>query len=97
MQAVKRVEIVIDAPEMPHLLELLESVGAKDYTIIKEAHGRGDRGLRGGDVFSGVFDNTYLLIACAPDVAERLVEAVRPVLRRRGGICLVSDALWVRH
>ena len=45
----------------------------------------------------GAFDNTLLLIACAADEVERVVEAVRPVLARRGGMCLVSDAAWVRH
>jgi hypothetical protein len=26
-----------------------------------------------------------------------IVEILRPLLSQRGGICLVSDAQWVRH
>jgi hypothetical protein len=37
------------------------------------------------------------LIACSEDQAQRIVEIVRPVLKRYGGICLVSDAMWVEH
>jgi hypothetical protein len=37
------------------------------------------------------------LIACSEDEANRIVEIVRPILKRFGGVCLVSDAMWVKH
>lgn len=97
MTPVKRVEIVIDSLDAPSLLAALDALGVHDYTAIKGVHGRGGRGRRGGDPFSGAFDNTYLLIACPPEDVERVVGAVRPVLAHRGGMCLVSDASWVTH
>jgi nitrogen regulatory protein PII len=97
MKPVKKVELVVDAHEVPHLLEQLKRIGVNDYTVISEAHGRGDRGSRAGDVFSGVFDNSYLMIACSETQARQIVETVRPILKRLGGICLVSDAMWVLH
>ena len=39
----------------------------------------------------------YVLVACAPEASTAIVEAVRPLLRRHGGVCLVSDAMWLRH
>ena len=97
MKAVKKVEVVVDAQEIPHLLDQLSEIDIKAYTVIREAHGKGDRGTRGGEFFLGAFDNSYVMIACSEDQAERIVEAVRPLIERIGGICLVSDAMWVLH
>lgn len=97
MKPVKKVELVVDAHEVPHLLEQLKGIDINAYTVIREAHGRGDRGSRAGDVFSGVFDNSYVVIACSEEQSVQIVETVRPILKRLGGICLVSDAMWVLH
>jgi hypothetical protein len=37
------------------------------------------------------------MIACTETQARQIVETVRPILKRLGGICLVSDAMWVLH
>ena len=44
-----------------------------------------------------VFRNVYIIIACSPELAPEIVEAVRPFLRRHGGMCLLSEAFWVMH
>jgi hypothetical protein len=41
--------------------------------------------------------NGYLMLACPAEDVPRVVDAVRPILERCGGVALVSDALWVRH
>ena len=98
MQAIKKVEIIIEYMEVPRLLEVLKKeVAPVGYTVIKEAFGAGGRGEMAGDGFSGEFTNSYLLIACSEDEANRIVEIVRPILKRFGGVCLVSDAMWVKH
>lgn len=97
MQTVKRIEIVVDALEVPDLIRRLEAAGATGYTVIRDATGKGERGLRDGGELTGVFKNSYVLTACPPEQAEKIVEAVRPILKLRGGVCLVSDALWVIH
>ncbi len=98
MQAIKKVEIIIDYLEYPRLLERIQKEGmAVGYTVIKEAVGSGGRGVRTGDGFSGELTNSYILIACSEDEAQRIVEIVRPILKRFGGVCLVSDAMWVEH
>jgi nitrogen regulatory protein PII len=97
MKPVKKVEIVIDAHEVPHILEMLDGIDIKGYTVIRDAHGKGERGIRPGDIFTGMFDNNYVMVACSEDQATQIVELVRPVLKRLGGVCLVSDAMWVLH
>lgn len=97
MQPVKRIEIVVDSLELSKVLKLLEKVGVSGYTIIREVTGKGERGIRGGDELTGVFKNSYVLAACSVEQADQVIAAVRPVLKRFGGICLVSDAVWVKH
>jgi nitrogen regulatory protein PII len=97
MEAVKRVEVVVESVEVRRVTEALETLGVSGYTVIPAASGRGERGSRDGDGVSGVFANTYVLTACPPEQLEAVIEAVRPLLRETGGICLVSDAQWVRH
>lgn len=97
MQAVKRVEIVTDTIELARVLKLLEGVGVSGYTVVRNAEGKGHRGVRSGDDVTQVFQNSYVLTACTEEQVERVVAAIRPVLKRVGGVCLVSDALWVLH
>lgn len=97
MKPVKRLEIVIDAAHTPALLRTVMEAGARGYTLIRDVQGMGDRGERSGDQLTDVFRNCYVLIACEPDQAERIVQQVRPLLERYGGMCLQSDAAWVKH
>jgi len=97
MHDVTRIEIVIDSLEADALLAALERVGVSDYTAVKGVFGKGSRGTRGGDPFSGVFDNTMVLVAVDPSLTDAVVDAVRPLLKSRGGLCLVSDAKSVAH
>jgi PII-like signaling protein len=97
MEAVKRVEVVTVAVARPRLLEAVERAGAPGYTILRAAEGYGDRGRRMADEVTAVFENLYVLIACTPEQAERIADAIRPILERFGGICLVSDATSTKH
>jgi nitrogen regulatory protein PII len=98
MKPCKRIEIVIEQPLARRLAERLDELGAPGYTLIPNASGRGDRGLRRGDEVTDTFTNCLFVVACDDDaVVARIVEGVRPLIARSGGVCLVSDALWVRH
>ncbi|MEM7396677.1 MAG: transcriptional regulator [Verrucomicrobiota bacterium] len=97
MKPVKRIEIVIDAAHTPALLDVLKEADAPGHTLVRDVHGSGDRGDRTGDHLTEVFRNCLIIVACPPEQCESLVEAVRPLLRKFGGICLVSDAQWLRH
>tara|TARA_R110000823_G_scaffold139607_7_gene269555 strand:+ start:19752 stop:20048 length:297 start_codon:yes stop_codon:yes gene_type:complete len=94
----KRIEIVIEEPMAPRLIEALERLKVTGYTAIANASGKGDRGLRRADELAGDSNNTVFIIACEDEtMVQAVVEAVRPLLSRSGGICLVSDAHWVVH
>jgi nitrogen regulatory protein PII len=98
MKPCKRIEIVIEQPLARRLAERLDELGAPGYTLIPNASGRGDRGLRRGDEVTDTFTNCVFVVACDDDaVVARITEGVRSLIARSGGVCLVSDALWVRH
>ncbi len=97
MQTIKRVEIVTGSLEIQEVIKVIELIGITGYTLIKEVLGKGERGVQSGDELTGVFKNSLLLVACEAGKVPGLVEAIRPILKKRGGICLVSDAQWVIH
>lgn len=92
MRPAKRIEIVADSATVARLLAALEQIGLHDYTVMKEVFGHGTRGDRGGDPFSGAFDNSYILLVVAPESTDRVIEAVEPLLGRFGGMCVLTDA-----
>ncbi len=98
MKPCKRIEIVIESAMAPKLTELLRSINAPGYTLIPDVRGAGDRGERRADELTGDSSNCLVIIACdQPDMVEEILESVRPLLSRSGGICLLSDANWLRH
>jgi nitrogen regulatory protein PII len=98
MKPCKRIEIVIETAMVETLTGLLQKLGAPGYTLLQDAKGAGDRGVRRADQLSGDSSNSVLLIACDDaKIVQDIVEGVRPLLVRSGGICLVSDAQWLRH
>lgn len=97
MRDVKRIEIVVEAAQEPTIRGLLEEAGIDGFTLLHAVAGRGQRGERAGDGLSDAFQNVLFLIAAPEEQVTTFVEAVRPVLKRTGGICLVSDARWLKH
>lgn len=97
MKPAKRLELVIDAAHTPALLNALREAGAPGYTVIRDVQGLGDRGERSGDELTDVFRNCYVIVACSEQVAEQIIPAVRPLLHRYGGMCLISDTHWLKH
>jgi nitrogen regulatory protein PII len=97
MRPVKRIELVIDHGDLERVVQTLHDRGVDHYTVINDVGGMGSRGRRGGDPFSGVFDNVYVLVACDATTASDVIASIRPILSRMGGICMVSDAGWVEH
>ena len=97
MRDVKRIEIVVEAPQEEAIRQLIEDAGIDGFTLMHAAAGRGQRGDRTSDGLSSAFQNVVFLIAAPKEETAAFVEEVRPILKRTGGICLVSDARWLKH
>lgn len=97
MTPMKRLEFVIDALELSAVCAVLEQAGVSGYTVVREVTGKGERGDRGGDDLTGALKNGYIFCACNDAQARAVAESIRPILRSLGGICLITDCLWVEH
>ena len=97
MKHVHRIEIVVDAAHTPGVIRLLSKARLDGYTLIRGVSGSGDRGPRMSDDITGVSNNNYILTTCAPEALEAVTTALRPILKKYGGICLISDAQWLIH
>lgn len=97
MRETKRIECVIDSVHVPMVIEALRKAGVDGYTVVRGASGWGDRGARQADGVSGVFENCVVLCACAPEKVDPTINKIRPILKRYGGVGLVSDAQWIDH
>lgn len=95
MIAMKRIEIVIDEEKLEELITLLNGVGVRGYTFIKHAGGLGSRGTRRPDDLFFEEHNAMLILACQELQAQKVIDALRPKLKDFGGMCLISDCLWV--
>lgn len=97
MQEVKKVEIIISSLHIEDALKILDAVSVSGYTIIKDTGGKGDRGLSSSDI-DYLFSGSYLMTVCTNErQLSNLEEKITPLLKKVGGVCLVTDAKWVNH
>jgi nitrogen regulatory protein PII len=96
MEPIKKVEIITNSLEIPQVLKILDKVGVSGYTIIEDVSGKGDRGRVINDL-DHTLTNGYVISACTTEQEYELVEAMRPILKKFGGVCIVSDAKWIAH
>ncbi|MCS7306925.1 MAG: transcriptional regulator [Aquificaceae bacterium] len=93
----KKVEIVVDSLYLSKAIEIIEKNRAPGYTVIKDATGKGERGLMAGDELTDVFKNSYVFTVCEEETAMRIFEEIKTILSKSGGICLISDVVLVAH
>ncbi len=97
MRDVKRIEIIIGKPHLPPVLKALEKLDLPGMTVLETLAGYGDRGAREGGELSDAMMNQYVLTTCRADQVNALAAALEPLLRRYGGLCLISDAMVIRN
>lgn len=97
MMNVKRIELVIEAIEKQNVISTLKDINVFNYTIYKHVGGYGERGVRDDLAFGEKFENVTFVIACQEEQLNTIIEALRPILKSYGGMCLVSDAQWILH
>ncbi|MGI2905735.1 P-II family nitrogen regulator [Tolypothrix sp. VBCCA 56010] len=96
MELVKKIEIITNSLELPRVLKILEKAGVSGYTIIENVTGTGDRGRVINDLATQALTNGYVMSICT-EKEHQLVKAIEPVLKKFGGVCIVSDAKWIAH
>lgn len=97
MVAKKKIEVVIDSFHLDNVLRIFDKHGIEGYTVIKDVLGKGERGLMSADELTDAFKNSYVFTVCGEEVAMKVAMDLKPVLKRYGGVCIISDVMWVLH
>jgi hypothetical protein len=97
MKPVQRIEIVIDALHAPAVLAVLARHRLAGWSLLRVEAGAGERGERRDDELSGASAGNLVITTCAPEALDALAADLRPLLKRFGGMCLVSEARWLVH
>ncbi|GAN34006.1 MAG: transcriptional regulator [Candidatus Brocadia sp. AMX2] len=97
MKPVSKVEIIIDSLEVEHVVKFLDEIGVSGYSIINDVVGKGHRGVRSGYEFAELFKNSYIMVVCEEKEMHKIVEAIRPIIKKFGGVCIVSDVIMRIH
>ena len=96
MHDVVKIEIVIGKSHLDVVVDALNALGVPGLTILDTLAGYGDRGAREGGELSDAMVNRYVLTTCRPDQIDEFSSKLEPILRRYGGLCLLSDAKVIR-
>lgn len=97
MQDVYKVEIIVSHDYLPKTLDILDKIPISGYTVIEDISGKGDRGLSCAD-FSCNFNGNYVMTVCfKKEELETLLEKVSPIIKKAGGVCLVTSSQWLIH
>ena len=97
MNVVKRIEIITGPQEFRQVIDVLETSGVTGYAVLSQVLGKGDKKVNSWDSLTGEIQNLMVVTTIQSEMLQLLVESLRPVLKRFGGSCLVSDAMWVIH
>jgi nitrogen regulatory protein PII len=97
LSPVKRIEILTGVQELPLVEQALKRQGITGYMILRDVQGKGDRRLESVDLLTGESQSRLIMTTCPPADIDDLVEALRPILSRYGGDCVVYDAACVIH
>jgi nitrogen regulatory protein PII len=93
--AAQKIEIVANSLELDRILRALDRVGVKGYTVIRNVIGRGTRGTASDDIDMSMLSNVYIVVVCSVEQGEAIATAVKPILKKYGGVCFASDARWI--
>jgi nitrogen regulatory protein PII len=97
VKIVKKIEIVINSLELQKVLKILDNVGVSGYTIIEDVTGKGHRGRVIDDLASHALTNAYVMTICTEEQEHPVVEAIRPIVKKYGGVCIISDTKSILH
>jgi nitrogen regulatory protein PII len=94
LQSVKKVEIIVNCLEVTAILKILKKHMIVNYTVIDNVSGSGEHGYSGDDLIT----NSYIMIICTElAMPEKLSIEMKPLLKKMGGIFIVTDAQWIAH
>ncbi|MEG3437999.1 hypothetical protein V0288_12795 [Pannus brasiliensis CCIBt3594] len=97
LKTVKKVDIIVSHSFLPETLQILDTIGVSGYTVLENTRGKGDRGLSCDDLDCDYSGNYIMTVCSDEEQLDRLVDKIQPLLKKAGGILVVTDARWLNH
>jgi len=94
---VKRIEIVATSAEMAKIIKVLDKAEVPGYSVIENVTGKGHWGTVSDELNLGSskLGNFYLICFCSQEQLDFVAAAIKPIFKKYGGVCYISDALKV--
>jgi len=96
MHPVTRMEIIASSAELVKILASLDHAGVPSYTVVRNVVGKSQQGQVTDDLVMSMLDNVYVIAFFPPELTKAVVEKVRPILNKFGGVCYLSEATEIR-
>jgi nitrogen regulatory protein PII len=97
MHPVSRLEIIVSSKEIEKITDILEKVNVPGYSIIRDVIGKSDSGTVSDDVNLGSskLNNVFIICYCAQEQVKLIIEKIKPILNKYGGVCYLFEAMEV--
>ena len=92
----KRVEILVDQPLVPRILQAAEASGIRGHTLLPTLAGAGASGAWSDYQLTGAMSEVLFGAVATAEKAEALIERVAPLLDSYGLVLIASDVAVVR-
>lgn len=92
----KRIEILVDTPLAPRIISLIKSVDISGWSLIHVDSGGGRNGQWQQDDVTGAAAKTIVLVVASTEKANRLVDALAPLLDSYRLLLTIGDVQVVR-
>lgn len=94
----KKVEVVIASTFIKQVIERFNKANVKGFTAIEIAKGRG---IKSGETIDEgmipVYKNHYIFVLCDEDQARELINLIDPLIKKAGGLIILSDVQTTNH
>jgi nitrogen regulatory protein PII len=97
LKTVQKVDIIVSHSFLQETLKILDTIGVSGYTVFGSTSGKGDRGVSCDD-FDCDYSGSYIMTVCNDEEQlNQLVNEIRPLLKKSGGIFVVTESRWLDH
>ncbi len=97
MHPVSRLEIIVSSQEIEKITDILEKVQVPGYSIIRDVIGKSNGGTVSDDMNLGSskLSNVFIVCYCSQEQVKPIVEQVKPILNKYGGVCYLLEAMEI--
>ncbi|MBD2719781.1 MULTISPECIES: transcriptional regulator [unclassified Synechococcus] len=89
----KRIDLFLSERELNRVCRTITTAGAKGYSVMKHVTGMGPSGeISEAMDFSGLGANAHVIVFVEDELLGAVGAALRPLLKRYGGVGFVSSA-----